>query len=198
MSGVSFFQTAMGRRLYEVTLPKIADELAHLNTTISALVAEVKASSGRANPPPTGVPPADTGESWKASLATIARQHLRIDTLEPRGADSLDFHEVGVAALRSALMAAYGAGLAAGLHHLCMNAPTSGPADGSAEPRQRSQGTTMKISELITAIAREHLGLEALDAPGADTTDTHQLDIVSLRNTLEAAYRAGFDVQVLE
>lgn len=135
MSGVSFFQTGMGRRLYEVTFPKIADELARLNTTLAALVAEVKASSGRANPPPGAVPPAEAGESWTATLAAIAQRHLRIDTLEPRGADSLDCHEVGVAALQSALQAAYRAGSAAGLRHLRMNDPTTGPTDSSVEPR---------------------------------------------------------------
>ncbi len=51
MSGVLFFQTPMGRRLFGVTLPKIADELARLNTTLATLVTELKASSGRANPP---------------------------------------------------------------------------------------------------------------------------------------------------
>jgi hypothetical protein len=122
----------MGRRLYEVTIPKIADELARLNTTLAALVAEVKASSGRAYPPPVAVPPADAGESWKATLAAIAQRHLRIDTLEPRGADSL---EVGLAALQSALQAAYRAGSAAGLRHLRMNDLTTGPADSSVEPR---------------------------------------------------------------
>ena len=47
-------------------------------------------------------------------LAQIAQEHLLIDTLETRNSDSLDFHDVGVWCVKSALMAAYQAGLAAG------------------------------------------------------------------------------------
>lgn len=42
----------------------------------------------------------------------IAREHLGIETLESRGRDALDFHEVGVAGLSAALDAAYRAGQA--------------------------------------------------------------------------------------
>ena len=47
-------------------------------------------------------------------LAQIAQEHLLIDTLETRNSDSLDFHDVGVWCVKSAMMAAYQAGLAAG------------------------------------------------------------------------------------
>ena len=47
-------------------------------------------------------------------LARIALEHLLIDTLETRNHDRLDFHDVGVWCVKSALMAAYQAGLAAG------------------------------------------------------------------------------------
>ncbi len=40
----------------------------------------------------------------------IAREHLLVRTLEPRGRDSLDFHEIGVHGIASALDAAYEAG----------------------------------------------------------------------------------------
>lgn len=43
---------------------------------------------------------------------TIAYEHLGIETLETRGRDALDFHEVGVASLKDALKAAYRAGQA--------------------------------------------------------------------------------------
>ena len=46
-------------------------------------------------------------------LTQIAREHLGIETLESRGRDALDFHEVGVAGLTAALDAAYRAGQAA-------------------------------------------------------------------------------------
>ena len=47
-------------------------------------------------------------------LARIAQEHLSIETLETRNHDRLDFHDVGVWCVKSALMAAYQAGLAAG------------------------------------------------------------------------------------
>ena len=47
-------------------------------------------------------------------LARIAQEHLFIETLETRNHDRLDFHDVGVWCVKSALVAAYQAGLAAG------------------------------------------------------------------------------------
>jgi len=46
-------------------------------------------------------------------LEQIALNHLFIDTLQTRHADSLDFHEVSVWGVKSALIAAYEAGLQA-------------------------------------------------------------------------------------
>ncbi len=46
-------------------------------------------------------------------LEQIALDHLFIETLETRNSDQLDFHEVSVWAVKSALMAAYQAGLQA-------------------------------------------------------------------------------------
>lgn len=47
-------------------------------------------------------------------LTDIAQRHLRIETLEFRRRDSLDFHEVSVLELRDALEAAYRAGIEQG------------------------------------------------------------------------------------
>ena len=47
-------------------------------------------------------------------LARIAQEHLFIETLETRNHDRLDFHDVSVWGVKSALVAAYQAGLAAG------------------------------------------------------------------------------------
>ena len=47
-------------------------------------------------------------------LARIALDHLFIETLQTRNSDRLDFHDVSVWAVQSALVAAYQAGLAAG------------------------------------------------------------------------------------
>jgi hypothetical protein len=44
-------------------------------------------------------------------LTAIARDHLAIPTLDRRNADSLDFHEVSVWGVRSALLHAYQAGM---------------------------------------------------------------------------------------
>lgn len=43
-------------------------------------------------------------------LTEIAQKYLYIDTLETRFSDRLDFHEVGVQMLKSALKSAYYAG----------------------------------------------------------------------------------------
>ena len=44
----------------------------------------------------------------------IAQKHLRIDTLETRHSDRLDFHDVAVWCLRDALEAAFNAGVEQG------------------------------------------------------------------------------------
>ena len=48
--------------------------------------------------------------SLDKKLAEIARQHLRIETLETRRSDSLDFHDVSVWGVKAALQAAYDLG----------------------------------------------------------------------------------------
>ena len=55
-----------------------------------------------------------TAQQLDQLLAQIALDHLFIETLETRNSDRLDFHDVSVWAVQSALMAAYQAGLAAG------------------------------------------------------------------------------------
>ncbi len=52
----------------------------------------------------------------------IALDHLFIDTLETRHSDRLDFHEVSVWAVKSALQAAFDAGVKAA----CTNQPPTG------------------------------------------------------------------------
>ena len=46
-------------------------------------------------------------------LTQIAQEHLDIATLEQRGRDALDFHEVSVWSLKDALMCAFEAGKSA-------------------------------------------------------------------------------------
>jgi hypothetical protein len=57
------------------------------------------------------------GSPWMALLTKIAKTHIGIETLEERGNDMLDFHDIGVVGLRSALTAAYRTGIAAGMRH---------------------------------------------------------------------------------
>ena len=57
---------------------------------------------------------AKTARQLDQLLAQIALDHLFIETLATRNSDSLDFHDVSVWGVKSALMAAYQAGLAAG------------------------------------------------------------------------------------
>ena len=60
-------------------------------------------------------------------MQQIALDHLFIETLETRHSDRMDFHEVSVWGVKSALMAAYQAGLAAGQNTAAKTAdqPTS-------------------------------------------------------------------------
>ena len=55
-----------------------------------------------------------TAQQLDHLLTQIALDHLFIETLATRNSDSLDFHDVSVWGVKSALMAAYQAGLAAG------------------------------------------------------------------------------------
>lgn len=46
-------------------------------------------------------------------ILDVAMRHFFVETLETRNSDGLDFHEVAVWAMRTALQEAYAAGLAA-------------------------------------------------------------------------------------
>ena len=52
-------------------------------------------------------------QALETLLQQIALDHLFIETLETRNSDRMDFHEVSVWGVKSALMAAYEAGLQA-------------------------------------------------------------------------------------
>ena len=49
----------------------------------------------------------------EALLLEIAAKHFRLQTLETRNSDGLDFHDVAVWSIRAALEAAFAAGQAA-------------------------------------------------------------------------------------
>ncbi|WP_318828382.1 DUF6900 domain-containing protein [Burkholderia cepacia] len=56
-----------------------------------------------------------TKKEFEKLLTAIAREHLLIDTLETRHRDRLDFHDCSVGSIRSALIAAFDAGVVHGL-----------------------------------------------------------------------------------
>ena len=53
MGGPALHQTRMGQRLIEVTLPRIADELANLNQNLAALVALLRERAAAEGGAPT-------------------------------------------------------------------------------------------------------------------------------------------------
>ena len=54
-----------------------------------------------------------TSTAPEALMLDIAKRHFCVETLDTRNSDGLDFHEVAVWAMRTALEEAYAAGLAA-------------------------------------------------------------------------------------
>jgi hypothetical protein len=58
--------------------------------------------------------PADPNAARDAQLLAIAQRQFRIETLETRNWDRLDFHDVAVWAIRAALEEAFEAGRRAG------------------------------------------------------------------------------------
>jgi hypothetical protein len=78
-------------------------------------VARINAAAAAAEPTPSQravLRKARKAAVLDALLASIALAHLRIETLETRHSDSLDFHDCGVASIKAALLAAYEAGKA--------------------------------------------------------------------------------------
>ena len=59
--------------------------------------------------------PPQVNQALETLLQQIALDHLFIETLETRISDRMDFHEVSVWGVKSALMAAYEAGLQAAM-----------------------------------------------------------------------------------
>ena len=67
-------------------------------------------------------------------LEFIARDHLMIETLEVRHRDGLDFHEVSVANLKSALLAAFDAGRRADRRKAARRSGNFGPIAPAVRP----------------------------------------------------------------
>jgi len=67
--------------------------------------------------PSSPIPPA----ALENLLQQIAQEHLLIETLETRRSDRLDFHDVAVWGVKSALLAAFEAGRQAALNDPATN-----------------------------------------------------------------------------
>jgi hypothetical protein len=125
MGGDDFFRTRMGARFFDVTVPKIADQLERLVKAFEAYVAELRRANDRAQA--ASAESADRAalgdERWMTTLTTIAREQLSVETLEERGAEWLDVHDIKVEHLRKALGTAFRAGLAAGIRQVIEQKP---------------------------------------------------------------------------
>jgi hypothetical protein len=127
VSGLQFFQTRMGQKFFEVTLPKLAEELERLNTTLQPIATALQALT---SPPTAEHGSAGAGEpNLNAVLVQLAREHLPIDAVEPQ-TEALGLHETIASALGIALRAACQVGIAATLRELRANL-----RDDAATPR---------------------------------------------------------------
>lgn len=89
-------------------------------------------------------------------ISAIARQHLRIRTLEQRNADRLDFHDLAVWQIREALEAAYAAGLSNALVADMRSARFSVP--DSAQENQEPLAVEVRLANGFLEIAPQGYG----------------------------------------
>lgn len=93
-----------------------------------------------------------------AALAEIAKRVLGVPTLEVRQSDTLDFHDLGVAALRRALVEAFESGALTASE----NAPASAACPRSTGDQVRSGGDGW--DEYVTTVKLHVRALDAADA----------------------------------
>jgi hypothetical protein len=124
MSGPQFFQTRMGQIFFEVTMPRIADNLGRLAASLVEIAKALCGSHAHPAAPdvarprpeaPVAVAAPPLRSEVMATLARIAHNHLGIVTLEERKRDRLDFYDLGVTSVAAALREAYETGFAAGV-----------------------------------------------------------------------------------
>jgi hypothetical protein len=113
-----------GRKVFIVTRPAVGTGKAGVEMQRSA--AELRVMTPKAPHPPTPESPSVAVEGGRRAaeaerkrivaeqLLTIARDYLRLDTLDTRDDDTLDFRPHSVWSVRAALEAAYEAGRRAG------------------------------------------------------------------------------------
>jgi len=57
------------------------------------------------------------------------------------------------------------------------------------------KASQQNIDQLLTEIAKKHLSLETLETRNSDNLDFHDVSIWSLKEALQEAYEAGFNVK---
>ena len=82
-----------------------------------------------------------------ADATEAVRRCLRLDTLETRNSDALDFHDIGVASIRAAITLAFEAGYAAG---------SGAPAPFQYDPKD--PGAMLDTLEVAKVERRKHGG----------------------------------------
>lgn len=112
-----------------------------------------------------------TNTTRRDAVARIARKTLRLETLEERKMDSLDFHELGVHSIREALEEAYDAGHAA-------KKPAKWTALISAFRvyHRRTALICATTTPSVEIFAREFLGHRTREAAYADNEQHLRLD----------------------
>lgn len=110
-------------------------------------------------------------------LEQIAREELRMDTLSRRHRDLLDFKNVAVWEVRSALDRAFAHGQQEVFQATPGVSHTAVPFDDHADQR--------------LAIAREHLFFETLDTRRSDSLDFRDVAVWTVQDALTAAVEAG-------
>ena len=106
-------------------------------------------------------------------IAAIAKEHLSFDTLETRRSESLDFREVAVWCVKTALEAAYKAGFDAG------KTPTA------------TKSKTFILSEIEAAYA---IGALRIAYEVVDYEERHQMAITGLIDKLAAPLKLDSEV----
>jgi hypothetical protein len=148
---------------------------------LMAAKAEINRLTRLVEPPPnpTSDEPATPGEL--ALMATIARRKMGISTLENRGSDSLDFHDLSVGSVSDGLFLAYRAG-------------QGQPVERLPEPDREAYETqfTEEIVAEIETIAAIHTR-QRVEYLFANPAEWHRVSGSELLDMMRHAWRLGWD-----
>ena len=128
-----------------------------------------------------------------ALLLEIAERHLFLDTLETANADSLDFHEHAVWAIRSALEAAFEAGRCAANNaskDRTMTAITTIRIDHAAVPDPLNSKDPDAVARMIEAALRD----EGLTAEASDVFSHIKIELPTTQLAAASAFLASLQL----